>query len=227
MLDARWHSIREALLRGGVAPRPAARLCSEWCAHHSDLIQSALAAGADARAADRSAWVALGEPAQLIAAALARPELRSTARRHPALAFGLTPLVVFALAFVSALALLVFMAEFTEIELLGRPMDVSAILHAVFAWLLPIGVAIATVSWAVRHRAFCCWPVVGVLLVAGLGAATNVDLVRDAAMLPVALQAGAGISADTLGPFLLRVATTLGCAGLIYLWQRSRLSRAV
>jgi hypothetical protein len=232
MLNAHWRAIREALLTGGIAPRHAARLCSEWRAHYEDLVQAGVRRGKTEAAADRSAWIALGEPAQLIAAALARPELRSIARRHPALAFGLTPLVIFALAFAGALVLLIFATEFAgvdqakhirDFELL-RQVDVSAVLHAGFGWLLPICIAIATVSWATQHRAFDYWPAVGVALIAAVGASTNVDLVRDAAMLPVALQAGAGIRTDTLGSFLLRAAATLGCAGLTYLWLRLRLN---
>jgi hypothetical protein len=234
MLDPRWRSIREALLTGGIAPRHVARLCAEWRAHHDDLVQAALHRGNELATADRSAWATLGGPAELIAAALARPELRSMVRRHPALAFGLAPPLVFAVAFVGILTLMLLAAKFAgisqakgirDVELALRTVDLSAVLHVAFGWLLPICAAVATVSWAVRHRAFTSWPAVGVALIAGAGASTNVDLLRDAAMVPVALQAGVGIRIDTLGSFLLRAAATLGCAGLASVWLRSRLAR--
>jgi hypothetical protein len=101
-----FEALRENLLRAGVAPRHVRRYMRELDDHLADLIEAQQAAGHDAPEADSRARALLGGDAELAAAMLARPELKSWAARAPWLVFGLLPpLTIMAGFFVLALPL--------------------------------------------------------------------------------------------------------------------------
>jgi len=83
MHESDFNSLKDALLRGGVAPRHVRRTIAELRDHHTDLFAEAFARGCSVENAEREASMRLGDHDSLAAQILARPELRSWAHRWP------------------------------------------------------------------------------------------------------------------------------------------------
>lgn len=81
-----FEALRLELLRGGAAPLYVERTLRELLEHYTDLEHDAHAAGLDSEAAMRRACEQLGEPREIAAAILARPELLAWDKRWPRLA---------------------------------------------------------------------------------------------------------------------------------------------
>lgn len=79
-----FRSLRNELLRSGVAPRHVRRTVLELSDHFDDLV--------DAGASEQQAMKELGELNEIRQAVLARPELRSWAYRFPHIALFIYPL---------------------------------------------------------------------------------------------------------------------------------------
>jgi hypothetical protein len=85
----RFDGLRLELLRGGVAPGYVKRTILELEEHCEDLERDALAAGLSAEAAARAALARLGNEESIVAAVLARTELRVWSYRWPRAAWCL------------------------------------------------------------------------------------------------------------------------------------------
>lgn len=85
----RFDGLKLELLRCGVAPLYVERTVLELEEHCEDLERDALAAGFSPEAAARAALARLGNQASIVAAVLARPELRVWSYRWPRAAWCL------------------------------------------------------------------------------------------------------------------------------------------
>jgi hypothetical protein len=85
------------LLRAGISPRHVRRTVSELADHFDDLVDSALAAGAELDSARERALTELGDLHDLTLAIRSHPELRSWAYRFPYVALIVYPLTCLAL----------------------------------------------------------------------------------------------------------------------------------
>lgn len=219
----------EPLLRAGIAPGHARRLVAEWRAHFEDSKRAAMASGLSDDAAAQHAWAALGEPAQLIAAAAAQPALRSRVHRHAAVIFVLGTPLVFAVGFAGTLAFAVVASPLmggTDRSVAGATLahwlGEGGALRAFLLWWLPALTSCVAGLWADRHRVRTTWPLIGAAIIALVGASTNVGVQRGADGAPKALEAGMGVSTDALGPMALRITVTLALAGLCFRWLARR-----
>jgi hypothetical protein len=88
-----FESVREQLLRAGIAPRHVRRYIIELRDHLADLTARESAAGFDSGAAAERARAVLGTDAQLVQSMIARTP-RSLAARAPWAVFTLLPVVV-------------------------------------------------------------------------------------------------------------------------------------
>jgi hypothetical protein len=165
----RFEGLRETLLRAGVAPRHVRRYLRELDDHLADLIEARQAAGHDGPDAEIRARALLGGDAELAAAMLARPELKSWAARAPWLVFGLIPPVAIVTAFAIVILPLVGIANLDHMALRVAPrwyqlLAQGAALFANFA-LAPM-LALALVWLAGRQRLSRIWPLLGIAILA-------------------------------------------------------------
>jgi hypothetical protein len=97
--------LAERLLRGGVRLRHVRRTLRELRDHRRDLVDRMMDAGQECVVAEREARAQLGDRDMLAAQMIARPELRSRARRFAWILFVLGPLpMIMLLAVLSILA---------------------------------------------------------------------------------------------------------------------------
>jgi len=89
--------LQNELLRSGISPRHVRRTVAELNDHFEDLVDHALAEGAESTTAHERALVELGDLNDVAAAIRSRPELRSWAYRFPYLALIVYPLTCLAL----------------------------------------------------------------------------------------------------------------------------------
>ena len=80
------------LLESGIAPAHACRTISELQDHYNDLVDEAMAAGAEPAEARQKAAHQLGDMDEFVTAMKSCPELKSWAFRYPRLALILYPL---------------------------------------------------------------------------------------------------------------------------------------
>jgi hypothetical protein len=166
MLPAQLESLRERLLRAGVAPRHVQRYLSELRDHYDDALRAELPQQVDVSAARAAAWTRLGTEENLALSVLERPELRCTAARFPALVFGLAP----ALAWIGApLALAVVLGLLPEAirSMLPRSGVIAACYALCFLHtrLLPVLLGAFALELAARRRLRRRWPLAGATVV--------------------------------------------------------------
>src|SRR5215467_5168518 len=173
MREADLRSLRETLLRGGIAPKHVRRTITELLYHHTDLFSEALAKGCSVENAEHEATVRLGDEDSLAAKILARPELRSWMHRWPWLAYWVIPTVLFIPAFAVVAFLLVGLSgavhvlRDTFLSRWGSPDSVRSLADAVRLFSnfgLPLVFAGACCFVAGRRRAALRWPMIGVVI---------------------------------------------------------------
>lgn len=168
----------ERLLRGGVAPRHVRRCLRELRDHRSDILQQLERQGLQPIDAVREAQLLLGHRDAIAEQILARPELRSRARRFAWLLFGVMPIfgtVALSLAvFFAALAASSFTPGFAVHASL-TPADVPPVVHILTRWAPPVGIAMFLVSVALKRRFSPPWPVIGIVLTALIAAGTWIE----------------------------------------------------
>ena len=170
-----FEGLCETLLRGGVAPRHVRRYLRELDDHLADLTEAQRIAGYDPANAAIRAQAQLGSEAELVAAMLAQPSLRTLAARAPWLVFGLLPpLAALAAFFLAALPLAIIVK--TQGMILGHaiaaPVGFRLFAHGVeIASDLLLGPLLAAllVAAALRQRMTGLWPGIGVAVIALLG----------------------------------------------------------
>lgn len=227
MRSPRLSALRERLLRAGVSPRGVRRVIGELEDHFQDVLRELEAQGLDASDARARADERLGSDEVLVASILARPELTSWARRWPVVAFAILPLPAFAAAFIASIAALAGAAYLVHTWPF-RPSTGWQLASRCFSfwilWALPTATAILCAYAAWRRRVSLLWPAVGILIVGVLGALTNFGLRWPTPTSRGAIGAGIGFgTAHEIRP-LLRAASTIGIALLVYFggWLSSR-----
>jgi hypothetical protein len=222
MSPKRFPSLAERLLRAGVSPRRIGRLLGEIEAHFEDVVAELQASGLSRTESEAQAEARLGPDDAFVAGIMARPELRSWARRWPWVAFVVLPLLGLDLLFVLSMLAMVGAVNFSKNVLGIAPMH-SRVLQAICEalilnalWIAPIAAAGVACLLAAHRRAPVLWPIAGCILVALIGAMTNAGFeFRTAAH--GELNAGIGFPIrGVLGS--LRVATTLVTILVPFLW---------
>jgi len=171
----RFESLRERLLRAGVAPRHVRRYLSELRDHYDDALQAELAKSVDPDAAEEAAWARLGTEESLAESVLARPELRSAAARFPALVFGVGPVLAW-LAVPIAIATVLGLLPEADRHAEPRAGLIGAVyvLWLVYVRLPPVLLGAMALEAAARHRLQARWPLVGAAAIAVLAGSCTV-----------------------------------------------------
>lgn len=172
----RFESLRETLLKAGIAPRHVRRYLRELNDHLADLTEAQRLTGFEGDDADSRARTLLGEDAALAAAMLAQPGFKSWPSRAPWLVFGLMPPLAMLAAFFAAGLPLVLVARLHE--MLGHNGSIAApgwfqtVAHVTALFTnLTLGPAMAAllVMAAWRQRLQAKWPVLASAIIAILG----------------------------------------------------------
>jgi hypothetical protein len=229
MRNAHFATLRERLLREGVAPKHVRRTVAELEAHRQDIVAELLARGVPAEQANADARARLGSDDTLAASVLARPELRSWARKRPWAAFTIVPVVSFLAAmalWIFAFVLLVDTLKTTFglalLELSGvRP--VTEFLFGAAIWGLPVVVGAWCTWFAQTRRAGVAWPIAGVVVIALVGSVLNMSLTWPEPPAKPTFSAGAGFGTDHLAEPAMRAGLTMALVLIPFLaWRRLR-----
>jgi hypothetical protein len=172
-------SLRERLLRAGIAPRHVRRYLRELTDHLADLTAEQRAAGYDEENAAIRARALLGDDAELAVAMEEQPGFRSLASRFPWLMFGVMPPLTLLLGYLLSALSMVILALAGGVIVphhMGQLPPVpdwftSAGMGWTFVSNFLIGPALASLlAWmALRQRLSTFWPILSVLLFVALG----------------------------------------------------------
>ncbi len=168
-----FESVREKLLRAGVAPRHAARYIVELREHLADLTARERSTGLDERAARERARVVLGTDAQLAQAMIDKTP-RSLATRAPWAVFALLPVVaLIALVWAICMVMMQVLQPVQPAWPGGVPDTYNgliAMVSFVSRFLLGPVIAAGCIALALRQRVSSGWVWIGLGLVALFGA---------------------------------------------------------
>lgn len=183
-MPQRFDSIRESLLRDGVAPRHVNRYTRELRDHFDDLLREEIGMGNSPELAEASARRRLGSDDVLIRAVLGRPELRSVVARHPLAFFGIGPVVVLVVTIVFAVIVqheFVVAHEWVA-EALGSANSVPGVMppgwvrttvalwNGAMTYVVPLAIAAVVCLVGTRQRMPLRWTMAGATTVLVFGA---------------------------------------------------------
>jgi hypothetical protein len=156
------------LQRGGVSSRHVLRGLRELRDHRADLVKRLTADGSDQDTARCEANALLGDPDLLVEQMIARPELRSRARRFAWLLFVLGPLPMIAMLCVLAILAgsLLFEGADRLVDLPLEGTQTVALTRMLFLWAAPGAVGLLLCHAAVRHAVPAIWPICANAIVA-------------------------------------------------------------
>jgi hypothetical protein len=183
-----FHELRERLLRAGVAPRHVRRYLAELADHFADLRVEEQRPGRSPADAESAALARLGSTDDLAKAMIEQSQFQSWCVRAPWAMFGLAPALVLAAAWFVALFILwsgwqIFLPG-ADTPFGGHGLDGFANLYFQFGkaiyFFAPIFVGWAIGVIAARQRLKAIWPAVGLILIALLGGASEVQAGRTA-----------------------------------------------
>jgi hypothetical protein len=230
MHEPDFNSLKERLLRGGVAPKHVRRTIAELRDHHTDLFAEVFARGCSLEEASREAASRLGDEDALATAVIARPELRSWAHRWPWVAYCLTPTALFLSAFTGLFLLLGFsgVVRLDHDTFAKRWGSLAGAIRLFYTFGLPLIAGVVSCVLAAQRRANLRWPVIGVAIVSIIGGALTFDVawpygpnVHGAFVLRIAI-----LPLPGFGGTLLRAVATCALTLGPYLWWRRRALRA-
>ncbi len=228
MHSAHFVELAESLLHGGVSPRHVRRTIAELEAHLQDLVDELCARGLSPEQAALEARARLGSDDVLAASVLARPELQSWVHRLPWAAFAVVPVLSFLAALVGSMVTFVFLVEGLKSVFGLSPQAWSPVrtltpmLLTSMLWVLP-GLAAAPYVWlAASRRVGAKWPVVGIVLIALIGATVNMGLEWPVPPSRGSFSAGIGIGTDNVVQPLARAGLTMTLALVPLAWRRAR-----
>jgi hypothetical protein len=150
--------------------------------HYDDARRAELAKGVDADAAQHAAWARLGSEDSLAESVLARPELRSTGARFPALVFGAGPVLIWLVLIVATVALVRLLPSHSagpKHAAAAAPAWVLNAAHALGMLYLrgsPVILGVVVFVTAARRRLRAHWPLTGAALVDVLAGTLTVHL---------------------------------------------------
>ena len=183
-----WHAdahLARRLLRGGVGLRHVRRTLRELRDHHADLVERMVGQGQDHAAATCEARQLLGDRDALAAQMIARPELRSRARRFAWLLFVLGPMPMVAVMAFAVVVIVVMVAVALEGMGLISTREYGSNLHpfiitiadisvrVLLQWVAPVLVGLLLCRAAARRLMPAIWPVCAMAIVALNSSATN------------------------------------------------------
>ena len=180
--------LRERLLRAGVAPRHVKRYLDELTDHLADLRNEELRAGRSASDAEAMALAQLGSIDDLANAMIEKRHFQSWCARAPWAMFGIAPALVLATAWGVALFILwsgwnIFLPG-ADTPFGGHRVYGFANLYFQFGKAIylfaPVLVGWGIGAFAFRQRLKAIWPAVGLMLIALMGGASDVQAGRTA-----------------------------------------------
>lgn len=196
----RFESLRERLLRAGVAPRHVRRYLGELEDHYQDALRAELARGSDPAAASDAAWGRLGTEESLARSVLERPELRSKAGRFPVLVFGVGPALLWLAAPIAIISgLLTVPQAMPQLKVDATFIDAYQTLCFSYTRVLPVLLGATVLTLAASRRLPALWPLIG---------AGAVDLLAGT-LTVYAFPGQLGISSSLL-PWLLPFSSAVG-----------------
>jgi hypothetical protein len=234
MPEREFASLKERLLRGGVAPRQVERLLLELKTHAVELLDEEIARGQPLETARALAHSRLGGDDEILARALEQRALKSWGARWPVIVCALLPpvgLLALSVGTVTALVALAALGQHWNREPASWELSIWPWAHdgtLLIAWLalygFPVLCSALLVRYTVTRRLGLAWPLVGVLLTAALGAWTTFTVAWPHAGAQGRLSAGVGLSTDwdSLMRFGARCATTVILALGLYLYMQRR-----
>jgi len=230
MSHPRLDTLREKLLRAGMAPRHVRAYLGELSQHFDDLMRAEVSSGQSNEAAFTRACARLGSEDELTAAMLARPELRSISARFPWAVFGIAPAILLALLIVAAVFAQIGVVKISEYGAHLSMRDWGAggrSLIAAWNWAMmyvfPPAIAAAIFGFGARRFIGLRWLALGALLVAILGAMDTVATLISNVPHESAFSVGFGFSSDKTPPrILLNMIPVCMMSAVYWLWQRRK-----
>lgn len=224
--------LRERLLRAGIGAAQAGRYITELKDHLDDLRAEEQRAGWSPNDADARAMRRLGYVDALAEAMIARRELRTWSARAPAAAYVIAPSVVLAAATALWLVILVGACTWLRGHPTWGPADWSARIRPFAdgaAWFsnttLSVLLGWGLAASAIRRRAPPMWPLLGLLVLAAVGAALQVGVTLPASGAPGEIELGSGPGGSPFGlsgywaRFALDFAATATPYAVVHLWR--------
>lgn len=141
MPDPNFDSLRDRLLRSGVAPRHVLRTIAELTDHYEDLEREAIERGLPSSEASQRAIEKIGSASTIAVHVLSRPELKSWIYRYPQLARVALPL-----AYVMLLPVIPLYAGIANAPAIARWFScflLSALVTAAMLLAMQISIAIS------------------------------------------------------------------------------------
>jgi outer membrane murein-binding lipoprotein Lpp len=165
-----FESVRERLLRAGVAPRHVNRYVTELDEHLADLATQERAAGHDAAQADARAKDLLGSDAQLAEAMIERGAPLSLAARAPWAVFALGPVATVLVVTLATAVLMMFLLGpvrgLAPSEMAGGYRSLIATVSFVSSYLIGPLLVAGCIAIALRQRLQSRWVWIGLGLIA-------------------------------------------------------------
>jgi hypothetical protein len=185
-----FDELRERLLRAGVAPRHVRRYLNELTDHLADLKAEEERSGRNRADAESAALMRLGQMDDLAKAMIEQRQFQSWCVRAPWAVLGLAPLCLLAGAYLLAC---VYLWCGWKIFLPGADTPFGAGTGPIYGlenlyfqagkfyyFGAPVLVGWAIGFLAVRQRLRVVWPIVGLILIAAMGATTQIHASRTA-----------------------------------------------
>lgn len=185
-----FSELRERLLRAGVAPRHVRRYVNELRDHFADLKVEEQRAGRGPADAESAALVRLGAMDDLFKAMVEQRQFQSWCVRAPWALFGVAPLLILGAAWFVALFILwsgwqMFLpGADTPFGVRPGPHRLFELSNVYFQagrmiyFFAPILIGWGVAILAARQRLRAVWPVAGMVLIALVGAALQVQVRR-------------------------------------------------
>lgn len=230
-----FSELRERLLKAGIAPRHIRRYLRELSEHLADLKSEETAAGRNRTDAESAALLRLGTTDELAKAMIDQRQFQAWSVRAPWAIFGLAPILLLSGAWSVALFILwsgwqMFMPQ-AETPFGVGPHDGFVNLYFQFGRMIyyfaPFVIGWAIGLLAIRQRLKSVWPVIGLVLLAYLGATAHVHANRKEVLNGVghiSMGFAFASSGQSISQGLIRILIILGITLLPYVAWRLRQS---
>jgi hypothetical protein len=225
-------SLRRALRRAGIGPRRVRRLLGEWDEHARDLAAQLCEQGLPADVAEAQAQASMGTWQHLAASVTQRDDLRAFSRRLPWLAFVVTPvalLIALVLGAAFSVALMAWGFQGAGLPVPDWYAGVQSMLFWAVRGVVPLLLAAVIALVAARRHSPAFWPLLGMFIVLGLGAAVELsaELDRLTAVGSVAVSLSFLPPFPEVWGFLSRLALGVGVVVVPYLtWRKGTSAEA-
>jgi hypothetical protein len=191
--------LRERLLRAGVGGAEARRYIAELGDHLDDLLTEERQAGRSPAEAHSHAMQRLGDADALAEAMIARREFRAWSARAPAATYLVAPPVILAVTTALWMAALVGAVTWLRGHTAWGPEDWPARIRPVAdgaAWFSNTALSVL-LGWglaasAIRARAPLMWPMLGLIVLAAVGAVLQVGVTLPVGGAPGEINLGSG-----------------------------------